>query len=100
MEEKKSVLFLRKYGEYKIGKSYKKDIFKKDILEELIANGTARLTLEEEETVKLDISKNLIKDNYPEIYAEIQKEANFSEENQKLKEEIKSLKSKLKEFEK
>lgn len=97
----KGYQFIRKYGDYSIGKICNEDTFGKEELESLVATGTIK-EVEIAEGVESEVPKKLnmtvVKDSFPEVYEKIL-EKGKKEADAELQKQVEELTAKVTELE-
>ena len=97
----KGYKFVRKYGDYSIGKICAIDKFKKEELESLIASGTIKeveIVEEVESKIPDKLNMTIVKDNFPDVYEKIM-EKGKKEADAELQKQVEELTAKVTELE-
>lgn len=97
----KGYQFVRKYGDYNIGKTCAINTFEKEELKSLINSGTIKeieIAEEPEGKVPEKLTMTIVKENFPEVYKTI-KEKGKKEADAELQKQVEELTAKVAELE-
>lgn len=97
----KGYKFVRKYGDYSIGKTCAVDTFKGEELESLIASGTIKeveIVEELESKIPEKLNMTIVKENFPDVYEKIM-EKGKKEADAELQKQVEELTAKVTELE-